>query len=82
MQASLGLLNARAHSELAQNGDCGLEIYRRRAAALAFREARAADREIRTEREGISLGDSLCQRVAELGVREIVMQLANKTVGR
>jgi len=26
MQASLGLRNARAHSELAQNGDCGLEI--------------------------------------------------------
>jgi len=49
MQASLGLRDARARSELAQNGDFGLENDWRSAAALSSGEISAMKSQIRIE---------------------------------
>ena len=66
MQASLGLRNTRAHEELTQNGDFGLENDWRGATALAFGEVRAVKRQVRIECECVSLGrgspDGLAQQ--------------------
>jgi hypothetical protein len=53
MQASLGLQNARARLELAQNGDFGLENDWRSATASAPGEVRAIKSQIRIEREWV-----------------------------